>query len=328
MTDQIRAPWTPEQVAALNRFQAEGGMHPFTCGGEHAPGSPALVAYTDGWRCPQPYGEACDYRQDWAHAFMADPGAWPKPFADLRKAATEATEPATITDPEWLRQQYAAAIQPLLMDTLPKPIAAARARDIADTVLFVRDRHLAQLRQRIQLADADLADTAAAVARLQRLRAQLAAEHAKAVRADQQPRPDLDHLRVSPHNGIAAGLETAIFFVEHHLREVGEEARITPDNPATSSDTADNPLREGIATAEHRLRLAHEARRAKEHQLDGIRRALCDVGAMRDDDPYSHADLEDVIRQVFTPPLPVASGEWLRTGTRDLSIPGQPQEQQ
>ncbi|MFE2832225.1 hypothetical protein ACFXI6_14425 [Streptomyces mirabilis] len=163
MTDQMRAPWTPEQVAALNHFQAEGGMHPFTCGGEHAPGSPALIAYTDGWRCSQPYGESCDYRQDWAHAFMADPNAWPKPFADLRKAAaTEATEPATVTDPEWLRQQYAAAVQPLLMDVLPKPIAAARAWEIVDTILFVRDWHLAQLRQRLELAAADLGDRAAA----------------------------------------------------------------------------------------------------------------------------------------------------------------------
>ncbi|MET8571854.1 hypothetical protein [Streptomyces sp. NPDC004783] len=46
-----------------------------------------------------------------------------------------------------------------------------------------------------------------------------------------------------------------------------------------------------------RLRLAHQARRAKEHQLDDIRRALCDAGFMNDDDPYSHADLADVIRQ-------------------------------
>lgn len=75
-TDRIiRAPWTPEQVDALNAFQRRGGMHPFTCGGEHTPASPALVAYTDGWRCPQPYGESCDYRQDWAHAFMAEPPA-------------------------------------------------------------------------------------------------------------------------------------------------------------------------------------------------------------------------------------------------------------
>jgi hypothetical protein len=209
MTDQIHAPWTPEQVAALNRFQAEGGMHPFTCGNDHATGALHLVAHEDGWHCWLP---DCDYRQDWAHRFMADPNVWPKPFSDLRKAAaTEATEPATITDPswsarcrppgcgaqpgepcrrhdgsaasvshgerwreydrqqkartqkhsepatitdpEWLHQQYAAAVQPLLMDNLPKPIAAARAREIADTVLNVRDRHLAQLRQRLQLAD-------------------------------------------------------------------------------------------------------------------------------------------------------------------------------
>lgn len=78
MTDQIRAPWTPEQVAALNRFQREGGMHPFTCGGEHAPGLPVLVARIDGWHCSDPYGEGCDYRQDWAHPFMADPDAWPQ----------------------------------------------------------------------------------------------------------------------------------------------------------------------------------------------------------------------------------------------------------
>jgi hypothetical protein len=62
------------------------------------------------------------------------------------------------------------------------------------------------------------------LARLRRLRGQLAAEHAKAVAADQHPRPDLDHLRVTPHNGIAAGLEIAIFFADHHLREAGEEA--------------------------------------------------------------------------------------------------------
>lgn len=52
-----------------------------------------------------------------------------------------------------------------------------------------------------------------------------------------------------------------------------------------------------MTDTERRLQLAHQARRAKEHQLDDIRRALCDAGLMRDDDPYSHADLADVIRQ-------------------------------
>ena len=48
-------------------------MHPFTCCGEaHALNSPTLIATADGWRCPRP---ECDYRQDWAHSFMADPDA-------------------------------------------------------------------------------------------------------------------------------------------------------------------------------------------------------------------------------------------------------------
>jgi hypothetical protein len=50
---------------------------------------------------------------------------------------------------------------------------------------------------------------------------------------------------------------------------------------------------------ENRLRLAHQARRAKEHQLDDVRRALGDVGVIEDDDPYGHADLADVIRQAL-----------------------------
>lgn len=70
------------------------------------------------------------------------------------EVATQATDtPATITDLAYLREQYADAVQPLIMDVLPKPIAAARAWEIADAILFVRDRHLQQLRQRLQLAD-------------------------------------------------------------------------------------------------------------------------------------------------------------------------------
>lgn len=100
MSDTIRPPWTPEQVAALNAFQRCGRVHPFTCGvcrdrdtdalvakieaaraaGEPDPpwksgGQHALVATADGWVC-----ETCDYTQDWAHAFMAEPPP-PHPFA-------------------------------------------------------------------------------------------------------------------------------------------------------------------------------------------------------------------------------------------------------
>jgi hypothetical protein len=60
-------------------------MHPFTCGSdEHTPGSPKLVAREDGWHCSDPYSEGCDYRQNWAHAFMAK--AAPVPDEDLQEA--------------------------------------------------------------------------------------------------------------------------------------------------------------------------------------------------------------------------------------------------
>lgn len=54
--------------------------------------------------------------------------------------------------------------------------------------------------------------------------------------------------------------------------------------------------------AERRLRLAHQARRAKERQLDEIRRAMCDAEIIEDDDPYGHADLAMVIRQITAGP--------------------------
>jgi len=66
----VHAPWTTEQVAALNRFQQNGDFHPFTCGGNrqdefHLDGEGVLLATENGWVCPY-----CDYTQDWALAFM------------------------------------------------------------------------------------------------------------------------------------------------------------------------------------------------------------------------------------------------------------------
>jgi hypothetical protein len=69
--DKITAPWTEEQVKALNTYQQHRIMHPFTCGGDnrnlktHPDGEGILVATKDGWICP-----FCDYTQDWAHDFM------------------------------------------------------------------------------------------------------------------------------------------------------------------------------------------------------------------------------------------------------------------
>lgn len=79
---KIEPPWTPEQVAALNRWQRSPTVHPFTCGGdrgdaahtayalEHGQDKGQLVASVNGWFCP-----VCAYRQTWAHDFMVKPVA-------------------------------------------------------------------------------------------------------------------------------------------------------------------------------------------------------------------------------------------------------------
>ncbi|MFB6934559.1 hypothetical protein [Streptomyces chartreusis] len=78
-----------------------------------------------------------------------------------------------------------------------------------------------------------------------------------------------------------------------------EDGDVTVLGPETFVDATGKVIswRGANFVPQNRLRLAHEARRRKEGMLDGIRRALCDVGLMEDDDPYGHADLEDVIRQ-------------------------------
>jgi hypothetical protein len=78
---KIVAPWDDATVAALNRWQAAGSVHSFTCTGDRADAAHArsaallgqsdggvLVANPNGWHCP-----ACGYTQDWAHGFMRDP---------------------------------------------------------------------------------------------------------------------------------------------------------------------------------------------------------------------------------------------------------------
>lgn len=79
------------------------------------------------------------------------------------------------------------------------------------------------------------------------------------------------------------------------MTQEGQEALTALVRVAKAKFVADAPDQVGVL--QNRLRLAHKARRAKEHELDGIRRALCDAGFMEEDDPYSHADLADVIRQ-------------------------------
>ena len=79
------------------------------------------------------------------------------------------------------------------------------------------------------------------------------------------------------------------------LTEQAQEALTALVRVAKAKFAAEAP--EKIGVLQNRLRRAHQARRAKEHQLDDIRRALCDIGFMEDNDPFSHADLAEVIRQ-------------------------------
>lgn len=75
------------------------------------------------------------------------------------------TEPDTITDPAWLRQQYAAAMLNVIAGPPPRilpPDTWQIIDDLATAVHHVRDRHLQQLRQRLTLADAELQQWAAA----------------------------------------------------------------------------------------------------------------------------------------------------------------------
>lgn len=69
---KIVAPWSDATVQELNQYQVSGLMHPFTCRNDHSGEESFLLATRDGWICPE---DDCTYTQDWAHSFMADPGA-------------------------------------------------------------------------------------------------------------------------------------------------------------------------------------------------------------------------------------------------------------
>lgn len=58
------APWTDEQVEALNAYQTRYPMHPFTCGND--PCRADLVATNAGWDCPACHG----WTQTWAFSAM------------------------------------------------------------------------------------------------------------------------------------------------------------------------------------------------------------------------------------------------------------------
>lgn len=76
----VQAPFTPQQVASINAFQASEVLHPFTCPCDDHEPHVALRASTEALRCQSP---GCLYSQNWVHGFMAD-GSWEK-VADWRE---------------------------------------------------------------------------------------------------------------------------------------------------------------------------------------------------------------------------------------------------
>lgn len=63
---KVQAPWSSEVVDALNEWQCDQRVHPYTCAhrgdGRHRDEG-KLIATPDGWVCP-----SCTYTQGWAHA--------------------------------------------------------------------------------------------------------------------------------------------------------------------------------------------------------------------------------------------------------------------
>lgn len=69
---KLVAPWSEEQVDAINDWQECDYVHPFTCPCDHpeTEDQSSLVATEAGLYCPEP---SCEYEQSWVHAYMADP---------------------------------------------------------------------------------------------------------------------------------------------------------------------------------------------------------------------------------------------------------------
>lgn len=66
---QSKAPWTSNQIVALNRWQECDHVHPFTCPRHDNDDEVRLVATEKGWRCSK---FDCHYEQDWCHDFMLE----------------------------------------------------------------------------------------------------------------------------------------------------------------------------------------------------------------------------------------------------------------
>lgn len=70
MSDQVIAPFTPDQVNSLNEYQKSGAFHPFTGRNDLLPESKndILIAEEDGWHSLHDP----EFTQNWAYTWMAD----------------------------------------------------------------------------------------------------------------------------------------------------------------------------------------------------------------------------------------------------------------
>lgn len=71
---QVFAPWTDEQVAAIQRWQDNKWVHPLTC--KHHSGEPLKVT-REGLRCDH---KGCDYTQDWVPQVVFAANRLRRPF--------------------------------------------------------------------------------------------------------------------------------------------------------------------------------------------------------------------------------------------------------
>ena len=153
MAEKRTAPWTDEQVAALNLFQLETRVAPL-CGGdrtddahrayqaEHGGNLGQLVATKDGLVCP-----VCGYRLQWAH------GSWlpPPPSSPAMPSEGQIIEPDDYG--EYLRRERTHSRYGYMQWQLAK--AANKRADQAEARALAAEAALAAERERVERAIRD-----------------------------------------------------------------------------------------------------------------------------------------------------------------------------
>lgn len=95
-TELINAPFSEDQVEALNAWQEARLVTPYLCPKYHVgPDDRVLIATRKGWVCSD---TACDYTQNWAHGFMAE-----RSVLTVMKEASK----NMLTEGQWLVQARA-----------------------------------------------------------------------------------------------------------------------------------------------------------------------------------------------------------------------------